>query len=219
MQPKSRLLRHVAAIGVVAMIAVASTAHAADVVQSEPPPAAPLENPPLNTWDGPYAGISLGYGFGGKTTPDTGDIKPDGFVGDVFAGYNLQNGMFVYGIEGDVGYANVTGSNGVSKTETGFEGSLRARLGVAVTDDILLYGTGGGAAQRMKVSDPTGSDSNAMLGWTVGAGMDLKLTPQVFGRVEYRYTDFGSQDFTTGLGTQSIDSSENRVTFGVGMKF
>ena len=58
-----------------------------------------------------------------------------------------------------------------------------------------------------------------MLGWTAGGGVDVKLTEQVFGRVEYRYTDFGSGDFNTGSGPQSVDSNENRVTFGVGMKF
>ena len=39
-----------------------------------------------------------------------------------------------------------------------------------------------------------------MLGWTAGAGVDVKVTEQVFGRVEYRYTDFGSDDFNTGSG-------------------
>ncbi len=68
-------------------------------------------------------------------------------------------------------------------------------MGFAVTDDVLLYGTAGGAAERLKVSDPVGDDSNALLGWTAGAGVDVKLTEQVFGRVEYRYTDFGSSDF------------------------
>ena len=37
-----------------------------------------------------------------------------------------------------------------------------------------------------------------MLGWTAGVGTDIKLTDNVFGRVEYRYTDFGSKNFTTG---------------------
>ena len=218
MQAKFRFSRPAAAFGLVALLG-AAPAYAADVVQ-EQPPAAPVETPPLPTWEGPYAGISLGYGFSGTVSaPLTGDIDTDGFVGNVFGGYNFQGGPFVYGLEGDVGYSHLTGSNGISDSETSFDGSLRARLGYSVTDNILLYGTAGGAAQHLKVSDPTGSDSNTMLGWTVGGGTDIKLTEQVFGRVEYRYTDFGSNDFTTGLGTQSIDSKENRVTFGIGMKF
>ena len=44
-----------------------------------------------------------------KTTPVTGDIDTDGFVGGVFAGYNFQNDIFVYGVEGDIGYNGVEG--------------------------------------------------------------------------------------------------------------
>jgi outer membrane immunogenic protein len=211
--------RPLAAIGLLALLG-AGPAFAADAVSEEPPvPAAPMEVPPVASWAGPYAGATLGYGFSGTTTPATGDVNTDGFLGGVFAGYNLQNGLFVYGIEGDVGYSGVKGDNGITETQSGFEGSLRGRMGIAVTNDILLYGTAGGAAERLKVSDPIGSDSNAMLGWTAGAGMDVKITENVFGRVEYRYTDFGSADFNTGSGPQSVDSKENRISFGIGMKF
>lgn len=219
MHAKFRLVRPAAALSLVALLG-AIPAYAADVVEQPPePPAAPMETPPINTWSGPYAGVSLGYGFAGKTSTDTGDFDTDGFTGGVFGGYNFQSGMFVYGGEADIGYSHFTGDNGITEAETGFEGSLRARMGVAVTNDILLYGTAGGAAQRLEISDPIGSDSQTMLGWTAGGGVDVKLTEQVFGRVEYRYTDFGSQDFNTGSGTQSVDTSSNRVTFGIGMKF
>ena len=218
MQSKFLLSRPAAALGFIACLA-AAPAFAADAVIEEPP-AAPMAEPPLNTWSGPYAGVTLGYGFNGTTTPITGDIDDnDGFVGGVFGGYNFQQDLFVYGIEGDIGYGNIKGDNGITETESGLEGSLRARMGVAVTDDVLLYGTAGGAAQRLEVSDPVGSDSQGMVGWTAGGGVDVKFTESVFGRVEYRYTDFGSADFNTGSGPQSVDSKENRVTFGVGMKF
>lgn len=219
MQAKFRLLRPAAALGLAALLG-AVPAYAADVVEQPPePPAAPMEVPPVNTWAGPYAGVTLGYGFAGSTGTDTGDFDTDGFVGGVFGGYNFQSGMFVYGAEADAGYSHFTGDNGITEAETGFEGSLRARMGVAVTDDVLLYGTAGGAAQRLKISDPVGDDSQTMLGWTAGAGVDVKLTEQVFGRIEYRYTDFGSEDFNTGSGVQSVDTSSNRVSFGIGMKF
>jgi outer membrane immunogenic protein len=219
MKANRSFARPMAVLGLLALLG-AGPAYAADVISEEPPaPAAPMEEPPLASWAGPYAGVSLGYGFSGTTTPATGDIDTDGFIGGVFAGYNLQNGLFVYGIEGDVGYSGVKGDDAFTETKSGFEGSLRGRMGVAVTNDILLYGTAGGAAQRLKVSDAAGDDSNALLGWTAGAGVDVKFTEQVFGRVEYRYTDFGSGDFNTGSGPQSVDSKENRVTFGIGMKF
>lgn len=207
------------AAGLVALLG-AVPAYAADVVYEEPPaPAAPLETPPVNTWSGPYAGVSLGYGFSGRTRTPGVDINTSGFVGGAFAGYNFQNGMFVYGGEADLNWANLSGDNAGVDSKSSLDASLRARMGVAVTDDVLVYGTAGGAAQSLKISDVAGSDRNTLVGWTAGAGVDVKMTENVFGRIEYRYTDFGSRTFNTGSGDQSVSSSDNRVTFGIGMKF
>lgn len=205
--------------GLVALIG-AVPAYAADVVYEEPPaPAAPLETPPVNTWSGPYAGVSLGYGFSGRTRTPGVDINTSGFVGGAFAGYNFQNGMFVYGGEADLNWANLSGDNAGVDSKSSLDASLRARMGVAVTDDVLVYGTAGGAAQSLKITDVAGSDRNTLVGWTAGAGVDVKMTENVFGRIEYRYTDFGSRTFNTGSGDQSVSSHDNRVTFGIGMKF
>src|SRR3954454_1296190 len=155
MQAKFLLSRP--ALGLIACFA-AAPAFAADAVQEEPP-AAPMAEPPVNTWDGPYAGVTVGYGFNGTTTPITGDIDDNkGFVGGVFGGYNFQQNMIVYGIEGDIGYGNIKGDNGITETKSGFEGSIRGRLGLAVTDDVLLYATAGGAGENLEVRDPIGSD-------------------------------------------------------------
>jgi outer membrane immunogenic protein len=209
-----------AAIGVVALLG-AIPAHAADVIMEEPaPPAMPLEEAPLNTWSGPYAGVVLGYGFNGRTRAPGNTVNTDGFIGGGFAGWNYQDGMFVAGIEADAGYAGLRGSNAGLTSRSSFDSSLRARIGIAVTDDILIYGTGGGALQNLRVSNAAGSDSNTMLGYTVGAGVDAKITERVFGRVEYRYTDFGSKSFSPGGGAaQRVDTTDNRVMFGIGMKF
>jgi len=201
------------------LFALSGTAFAADVVSEEPPAPAPVAELPVASWAGPYAGISAGYGFSGHAKVHDGgpDIKTKGFVGGVFGGYQWQQENFVYGAEADLGYNGVKGDSGGVNSKGGFEGSLRARLGYAVTPEILLYGTGGGALKNQKVSVPGDSDSNTMLGWTAGVGTDIKITDNVFGRVEYRYTDFGSKSFDS-VGTK-VKESDNRVTFGVGMKF
>ena len=200
------------------LFALSGTAFAADVVSEEPPAPAPIAELPVASWAGPYAGISAGYGFSGHAKVDGGpDIKTKGFVGGVFGGYQWQQENFVYGAEADIGYSGVKGSNAGVEAKGGLEGSLRARLGYAVTPEILLYGTGGGALKNQKVSVPGDSDSSTMLGWTAGVGTDIKITDNVFGRVEYRYTDFGSKSFDS-VGTK-VKESDNRVTFGVGMKF
>ena len=211
-------LKLAAAIGLFAF-AGAIPAYAADAITTEEPPApAPIAELPVASWAGPYAGLSVGYGFSGHAkAPDVGtDIDTDGFVGGAFGGYNWQSDNFVFGGEADIGYNGVKGSANGIETKGGMEGSLRARLGYSVTPDILLYGTAGGAARSLKVDDGVSSDSNTMLGWTAGVGTDIKLTDNIFGRVEYRYTDFGHEDFDN---VGRVKASDNRVTFGVGMKF
>ncbi|TYR32837.1 porin family protein [Mesorhizobium microcysteis] len=219
MQTKTRF-----ALSAVAVLAMAAPAMAADVVYQEPPAPQPIiESAPVSSWAGPYAGLHLGYGFSGDVSDGTGgSIGTDGWLGGAFGGFQMQNGQFVYGIEGDVNYSGVDGTDGTFTARSRIDGSLRGRAGVAVTDDILLYGTAGIAAERLRITeDATGNrDTNTMIGYTVGGGADVKLTEQVFARGEYRYTDYGSQDFTLpGVGTADIDSSNHRVTMGIGIKF
>ena len=200
------------------LFALGGTAFAADVVSEEPPAPAPVAELPVASWAGPYAGINLGYGFGGHVKAPGVDAKTKGFIGGVFGGYNWQQENFVYGAEADLGYNGTKGSDNGLSAKSGIEGSLRARLGYAVTPEILLYGTGGLAGKNQKITDSvTGTDdSNAMFGWTAGVGTDIKITDNVFGRVEYRYTDYGDKDFDN---VGNVKSKDNRVTFGVGMKF
>lgn len=212
-------LSAVAGLGVAAFAAV--PAMAADVVYEEPPAPQPIfESAPVATWAGPYAGLHLGYGFGGNTdlSGSANSIGTDGWLGGAFGGYNFQNGQFVYGLEADVNYNGLDGTNAGESSRTRFDGSVRARAGVAVNDDILVYGTAGGAAERLRVSNVAGSETRTLLGYTVGAGVDARLTEQVFARGEYRYTDYGSKSFALP-GVGSVDSSNHRVTVGVGFKF
>ena len=209
------------ALGLLALLG-SVPAYAADAVGEEPPaPAAPMEEPPLNTWSGPYAGVTLGYGFAGDTkdTTNNNSIDSDGFLVNGFGGYNFQTGNFVFGGEGDIGYDFSDGENAGLKSESGLEGSLRARLGYSIMPNVLLYATAGGAAKKLEVSDFAGSDDKGLIGYTVGGGADVALTDKVFGRVEYRYTDFGNETFNTGSGPREVEDSNHRIQFGVGMKF
>lgn len=206
------------AAGLVAMTAAPSLA--ADVVYQEPPAPMPeVEYTPPSTWAGPYAGLHLGYGFGGKVREPGNTIGTQGFTGGAFGGYNFQDGQFVYGVEGDVNYSNLKGSNAGTRARTTIDGSIRGRAGFAATDDVLIYGTAGVAAERLRVSDAGGRETNPMLGYTVGAGVDAKLTDQVFGRVEYRFTDYARRDFDIGGVDRRVDSHNHRVNVGIGVKF
>jgi outer membrane immunogenic protein len=105
--------------------------------------------------------------------------------------------------------------------------SVRGRLGFAI-DRYLLFATGGFAW-----GDPSntytilgaapfeGNGSNAS-GWTAGAGLDYALTDDVFGRIEYRYTDLRTSGFVN-VAADAADSTNRApisdVRVGFAYKF
>lgn len=223
MRANGTFLRSVAVAAVLTAAVGAGSAYAADVVYQEPPAPTPIEMLPVASWAGPYAGLNFGYGFGGTVTGAGLGAPVNGASGWVFggfAGYNWQTGNFVYGLEADLGYNGVNGGNGAGQYfRSGLEGSLRARLGYAATDTMLIYATAGGMGTQQAIHDVTGFGTATAWGWTAGAGIDAKLTDAVFGRLEYRYTDPGSVAITTPGNAYTINSSHHRVTVGMGVKF
>jgi outer membrane immunogenic protein len=207
-----------AAVGATALIG-ATSAFAADAIAEAPPAPAPIVEQAQSGWAGPYAGIQAGGAFAGRTRTQGTNVHTDGFHGRGFGGFNWQNGNFVYGIEGDVGYDDSSGSHNGIKSKGSVDGSLRGRAGYAPNDRILVYGTAGAAAKRLKIETPTSSDANGVIGWTAGAGIDAKLTEKVFARVEYRYTDYGKHDFNVGGVKSGVHDRTNTIEAGIGIKF
>ncbi|MFC4625431.1 porin family protein [Daeguia caeni] len=117
-------------------------ANAADAVIAEEP--VPVVSAPVFTWAGPYIGGQVGYGWGRSkfsNDEDTLKMKPDGFLGGIYAGYNLDVGdNFILGIDGDVTYNDL--DKGIShydpedddameiSTRLRWSGAVRARAGV-----------------------------------------------------------------------------------------
>ena len=186
-----------AAVGTLA-VAVTS-ALAADMPPSRPlpPPRAPAYVP-FFTWNGFYVGINAGYGFGRSAWTDTvtkdstGSFSVDGGMVGGTAGYNMQFGSFVFGLEGDVGWTNFKGSvtaNCPSTCETSgtWLGTARGRIGYAF-DRFLPYFTGGGAFGDVKGSLlGTGDFKETKAGWTVGGGMEYAFAGNWSAKVEYLY--------------------------------
>ena len=191
-------------------------ARAADaIVEAPPAPPVAIETAPAYLWAGGYAGV-----FGGDNWGDTdaaGDT--DGWNGGVYGGYNWQADNFVYGIEGDLGYSGADGTSAAGiRAEQGTEGSLRARFGYDM-NPVLIYGTAGVAATNLELSNGAVSDDNTMIGWTVGAGAETFITENVTARLEYRYTDYGSEDFNLGGTNVSSGYDTHSVRAGIGIKF
>src|SRR5690606_11395189 len=152
-------------------------------------------------------------------TPISGslDISANGFLGGIQAGYNLQSGSFVYGVEADVQLSAVEATTGGSVTvderrfagEIGTEvewlGALRASAGVTATNQLLAYVTGGAAYGRINsfVSVDGLIDENVKnteWGWTAGAGAEYAATQNITLKTEYLYTDLGKASLIAAPG-------------------
>ncbi|WP_099866460.1 outer membrane protein [Pararhizobium haloflavum] len=197
----------------------AASAYAADAIMEPPaPPAAPqIEPAPVQLWTGPYAGVFLGYNWGDYEAIEDDDAED--LSGGAYAGYNWQVDNFVFGVEGDVGYSGVEGGNDFVSADPGVFGSVRGRVGYTF-NPFMVYATGGVAAADIEYGNELGSDSNTSVGYTVGGGVEGFVTDNITARVEYRYTDYGAEDYTLpGTGTFSSGYDEHSVRAGVGLKF
>lgn len=199
---------------------MSTSAFAADVVTPEPVAPEVVEAAPISSWDGAYIGALGGagwlrgdYDFGGGL--ESSRTKAGGVIG-AFAGYNFQlDNNIVLGIEGDFQYnwneASIRGAD----IGTDWAGAVRGRVGYAF-DDALIYGAAGWTASRGYVDAPGASEKTKTLnGYTVGAGVDYKVTQNIFVRAEYRFNDYG----TERIGGVDFDDQQHQAILGVGFKF
>ncbi|MEJ5080454.1 MULTISPECIES: outer membrane protein [unclassified Ochrobactrum] len=212
-------------------------AKAADAIVYEEP--APVISAPVFSWNGAYLGGQIGYGWGKSQFSDidgSANLKPDGFLGGLYAGYNFDLGnSVVLGVDGDVTYNNLkkrfseTDADGdfdSVETKLRWSGAVRARAGYAV-DRFLPYIAGGVAFGQIKNSatsivggvEDSFSSSKTHTGWTAGAGVDYAATDNVILRLEYRYTDYGHKNFDVdGVDTRNKFKT-NEIRLGVAYKF
>lgn len=177
-----------------------------------------------------------------------------GFVGGQF-GYNLQFAKaWVAGLEADIqtgidGDTSSTGTHTVfgralnftaaSDQDLKYFGTVRGRLGVLATPNLLVFGTGGLAygetESRASISLATtavvasgyitpgslincfanvvclaGGDKETSVGWTVGGGVEWAFLKNTMLKLEYLHVDLGSQ--TVRLTSQSPSTGNGFVT-------
>ena len=146
-------------------------------------------------WSGAYLGVNAGYGWNKFVASSIGSSTIDGkgFLGGVHGGYNWQSSSLVYGIEGDYDFSNVKGSTsgtsgGVTvDTRVKSLGSLRGRVGVIVSPQMLVFGTAGYGFGRASVNavataggaSASGSSSGSIKGLVIGGGLEYKMMHNV----------------------------------------
>lgn len=159
------------------------------------------------------AGAAAGSSFNAN-----GDFD-DGFVGGVHIGYDWQAGNIVYGAILDISYADIgdeqrafsrSPAEYVISRELDYLATLRGRVGYAFNDNFLGYVTGGLAygdvdfSYRQGALSPattvtTSGDQDNDFGYTVGGGVEARVTQNWSVGLEYLYTNLGDNDFQANL--------------------
>lgn len=204
----------------VALMVGVGAAAAADIYAPAPVAEVIYSPAPAFSWTGGYVGGLLGYEWGNAKVRGGGpSLNPDGWMGGIFGGYNFQtSSMFVVGLEGDFTFAGAKDKVSGISVENNWNSTLRARAGIAI-DRFLMYGTGGLAVGNITVKGGgAGSDTGTHAGWTIGGGIEAAFTQNVIGRLEYRYTDYGTNVYDTSPKTK-VDFNSSQVMVGIGYKF
>jgi outer membrane immunogenic protein len=159
---------------------------------------APSSDAPWN-WTGFYVGINAGYGWGKSSWTDpatgatTGDFNVSGALAGGTIGYNLQTGLWVWGLEGDVDASWIKGTNATicCETKNDWLATARGRIGYAF-DRWLPFLTGGAAFGDVKMTPVGGaSETTTKIGWTAGGGLEYAFQGAWSAKVEYLYVDLG----------------------------
>ncbi len=159
--------------------------------------------------------------------------RSTGVTGGAQFGYNWQIGSFVTGLEADIQGSGIKGSALAAPTRTGttiprgghvistehklsWFGTIRGRLGVTVTPDLVLYGTGGLAYGRVDASANERVDveqeqfpasvSKTKVGWTAGAGAEWMFARNWSAKLEYLYVDLGNDSAIGNFVTKNTPS-------------
>jgi len=174
--------------------AMAFPAFAGDFPQ--PAYKAPSSAEPWN-WTGFYVGINGGYGFGTSNWTSaggtTGDFNVRGALAGGTIGYNLQTGLWVWGLEGDVDASWIKGTDATicCETKNDWLATARGRIGYAM-DRWMPYITGGAAFGDVKMTPVGGaSETDTRFGWTGGGGLEYAFMSAWSAKVEYLYVDLG----------------------------
>jgi len=196
--------------------------------------------PMVFDWTGFYVGLH-GGGAGSRigwqyVAGGNASHSGSGAFGGVQAGYNVQNGAWVFGGEADLSYADIDGDTPCPNpvfscnSDIGWLGSVRGRAGYAF-DNLLLYGTAGlgFGSVRIETVDtaggaippsgtPVNGERKTRVGWTAGAGAEMAFSDAWSVKGEYLYYDLGRSTYV--VDNLNEVSARTRVhTFKVGVNF
>lgn len=204
---------------------------------------ASLSAPPIRALrgesrSGAYVGVHGGRAFtsaefSGHRGPASGNGSVDGRFGDFstvaggFVGYGWGMDRWLLALEAQIDKANGEWRHHRDERDFGSQRNERygggVRLGYWVNDGAMLYGHAGLSAAEFDTHYAHGgsmvSDTGTQRGVSLGTGMELSLTRRLFGRLEWRYTDYDGYDVDYGNGTDRFSPEASAITLGLGYRF
>lgn len=172
-----------------------------------------LYAPTGGAFQGAQVGGHIGAAIGGN-----GDISPTGVTGGAYAGYNLQNGPIVGGVEADTQVGSVSGGGHGGTLNQNWMTSARVRGGYAF-GNILAYGTVGPAWSSSSFSRNGFTADKPLSGYTFGGGGEMAVTRNISVRAELRHYQFNGATYYTPSGAQKLSTSNNELLVGGGLHF
>jgi outer membrane immunogenic protein len=151
----------------------------------------------------PFSGFHV-EGIVGYDTTDVEGEGSNGIVYGIGAGYDIQSGNMVFGIDAEaskstvdecVASVDVTGDELCA--ELGRELSVGGRVGMVLGSNALLYARAGYTNARVNLAydHPTNNaldltEGENLDGVRVGGGIELAVGTNAFVRAEYRYSNY-----------------------------
>ncbi|MGC9419742.1 MAG: outer membrane protein [Rhodovulum sp.] len=161
--------------------------------------------PQVGAFDGFYIGAAAGRASGDGSPFDFGDGTPYGLI----AGYNVQQGRLVYGVE--LGHSAFDDLDYLS-LEIDRVTDLRGRVGY-VTGDLMVYGAVGWAWAHAQ-NTSTGADGD-LDGASFGVGAEYNVNERFFVGADYTVRDVSG---TFGAAVD-MDVDLNSLSLRVGFRF
>jgi opacity protein-like surface antigen len=183
---------------------------AADLRVKAPIHKAPIAAPAYN-WSGWYVGANIGGAWSNSTLTNSNigtswNPGGTGFIGGLQAGYNLQAGSWLFGVEGDFDWTTFGGMSSAIATPLGviqasvnknWITTVAARFGIT-SDRLLVYGKVGGGWARSSAALSFvnggqiwgGSQTNG--GWLLGTGIEYAFASNWTGKLEYDFLGISS---------------------------
>jgi len=162
-----------------------------------------LLNAPTSTFNG-ITSTKSGNGYGGILFGGIGT----NFWGPLYAG--VEAGLGVNG-----GTATVSDGAATLGLKAGFTLDLDARLGMTISDRVLVYAIGGYTSIKYKGIGFTSGKSSGLAGYRYGAGFEVGILEDIALRVEYSRTEHSSVTWIQGGDSFTFDPSTQVFRIGL----